>query len=138
MKLSMKRSRISKRQSGLNTDKLKGMWDKSKPRGAEGDDKEKKIRVFNQHSYNQKGKIKLDNETVVTYDYSKEEPITKVERGSIIDEKRKEFCLPKYPVLRGIMETAPVETDKNVEMDLFIIKSTNSALLWKDSEYQLQ
>ena len=136
MKLSMKRSRISKRQSGLNTDKLKGMWDKSKPKGTEGD--EKKIRVFNQHSYNQKGRIKLDNETVVTYDYSKEEPVTKVERGSTIQEKRKEFTLPKYPVLRGIMETAPIETDKHAEMDLFIVKSTNSALLWKDNEYQLQ
>lgn len=93
--------------------------------------REKKVRMFNRATH-AKGKIKLDDETWVDYDYSREYPVVKLNQ-----EKRKinhkEFIMDKFPKFRFV-------SDRDLtlnHMDFYIIPDSDHAYLTKDKQKEL-
>lgn len=117
-----------RRNRSYHNQQLKDVWNQRS---------EKKLRVFNQQSNNIKGKIKIDGCTFVEYDYSGDQSKTvlrKKDQFNHIDKDK--FELPKYPVLRKIVTEIPKNTDYLHEMDLFLMKDLDEALLWKNQRFE--
>lgn len=135
----MQRSRIKKRQPKLSTSQL-ASWKNKISKNGSTDNKEKKVRIFNQYSSSSKGRIRLDAETWINYDYGRDYPVIKLHKkgGGEEKQKKEEFSLPKYPTLHSIIEeTVPkVEEDQLREMDLFLIKDLNQGLVWKNHNFE--
>jgi len=135
----MQRSRIRKRQPKLSNSQLASWKNKISKKGG-SELKEKKVRTFNHYSHSNKGRIRLDPDTWINYDYGREYPVIKLhKKGKGEEEKKKdEFTLGKYPTLHSIIEetTPKVDQDQLREMDLFIIRDLNQGLLWKNKNFE--
>ena len=93
-----------------------------------------KVRVF-KGSSNQ-GKIMIDQNTWVEYDYSKD-VATKVKTRNESKIQKDVFILPKYPILRTIRSELPDNTTESLkDMDLFIIKDIRECVLWNNNEFE--
>jgi len=126
-------------------DQMKKNWLQNGPTRTE---EERVVRRFNQSGQSAKGKIKMDKDTYVVYDYSKEYPITKLEHVSknktpengITDKKpehqQDEMKMSKFPVLTKIINGVPSADQKGGEMELILNRATNNAFLWKDNDFQ--
>lgn len=133
----MNRKRV---QPVVTTSQLKRVWTGAAGTAGAGtsDKQEKKVKIFNQHATSLKGKIKLDSDTYIEYDYSMEYPITKLHKKSNEDTVAKDtFELPRYPTLKEIVSEIPKNNDEALkEMDLFLMRDMNEALLWRSKEFE--
>jgi len=111
----------------LNDTQIKALW-ANKP--------VKKLRTFNHSNNNMHGKIVIDKHTVVEYDYSKDNPVTNIKKlNSTTDQSKNSFVIPKYPILKAIVEEIPKNND-NKEMELYLVKDMNQAVIWKNNEFE--
>lgn len=118
-------------QKPMSGKQLKSMWNQQMERP------KPKVRVFNQYVSNMKGKIKIDNNTYINYDYSGDYPKTSVQvkdQNNHID--RDKFEMPCYPKLKNVITEIPKNTKNLKEMDLFLMKDLDEALLWKGKEFE--
>lgn len=119
-----------KKSTQVNRNQLKKIWN-NKTTDVPVDNVERKVHIFNNITYQTKGKIIIDKNTWVDYDYSKEKP-TELQFNNIVDKET--FKLPKYPTLRGIRQDLP-ETTTLKDMDFYIIRDINEAILLKNNEF---
>ncbi|MEX0597582.1 MAG: hypothetical protein WD512_13910 [Candidatus Paceibacterota bacterium] len=134
---------IKKRTSNL--DQMKKSWVQNGPVRSE---EERVVRRFNQAGQSSKGRIKMDKDTYVIYDYSTEFPVVRLETPSsnssvkTVDDKSgfigEQVVISKFPVLsmisNGLMEDQ--SANKGEEMDLILNKSMGNAFLWKNGDFQ--
>tara|TARA_R100001163_G_C5027204_1_gene168439 strand:+ start:121 stop:543 length:423 start_codon:yes stop_codon:yes gene_type:complete len=136
----MNRSRRIKRP--LTAEELKKNWKVKKINSdlQSESQSDKKVRTYNQHSYGQKGKIKLDPTTWVEYDYTGDQPTTKIKKTDGSDgnvNKIDSFKLPKYPTLHSIVYKSPhTINEKMQQMDLYLIKNSDQAIMFKNGELE--
>jgi hypothetical protein len=137
-----------KKRTTNNLDQMKKSWVQNGPARSE---EERVVRRFNQASQSAKGRIKMDKDTYVIYDYSTEFPVSRLEtinkpsssssgvksadKNGIVGEQ---VVISKFPVLtmisNGLMED---QTEiKGEEMDLILNKSMGNAFLWKNGDFQ--
>jgi hypothetical protein len=122
---------------------MKKNWVQNGPTRTE---EERVVRRFNQSGQSAKGKIRMDRDTYVVYDYSKEFPVTKLEHVSdkgapeegmgATKSVTSDFKMPKFPVLTMIINGPPSVDQKSNDMDLILNRSMNNAFLWKDGDFQ--
>ena len=131
---------IKKRTNNL--DQMKKNWVQNGPARTE---EERIVRRFNQVGQSAKGRIKMDKDTYVIYDYSKEFPVSRLETNNkhekipnqhgVVGELN-DFKMPKFPVLTLISNGPPdVSAGSADEMDLVLNKSMNNAFLWKNGDF---
>ena len=97
---------------------------------------DKKVRVFNQHSNSLKGKIKISNNVHINYDYSGEYPRTVIHKKDKLNHIDKDkFELTSYPKLKTIITEIPKSKNQS-DMDLFLMRDIDEALLWKNNEFE--
>lgn len=119
-----------KKTTPLSDSQLKSLWttNNKNPQPV------KKLRTFNHSNNNTHGKIIIDKHTYVEYDYSKDLPVTLIKKNEHTHAKKDIFTLSKYPILKSIQTDIPHKTDTLKDMDLFLIKDINQAVLWKNNE----
>lgn len=105
-------------------------WQQSQP--------EKKVRHFNQSSDALQGKIILNHETWVEYNYEVQPPNLNL-KTSKTDEKSNnqstQLFLGKYPILRKIVNQIPKE-ESSREMDLYVIRDLPETVLWRNGNFE--
>lgn len=112
----------------LNSSQLNSVWNK---------DNGKNLRIFNQNNYQQKGKIVLDKHTWVSFDYTRDQPVTKLHKINQQDLHPKDtFDLPKYPCLKSITDEIPKDSATPKQMDLFLVRDLNQAFLWRNDQFE--
>ncbi len=137
-----------KKRTANNLDQMKKNWVQNGPARSE---EERVVRRFNQASQSAKGRIKMDKDTYVIYDYSSEFPVSRLESSSgsgsrvksadkngLFEEVNGMPMLSKFPVLSMISNGLSEDQSgvKAEEMDLILNKSMSNAFLWKNGDYQ--
>ena len=120
------------KSQALNDMQLKAAW-MNKPMNKPV----KKLRTFNQTSNSMHGKIVIDKNTVIEYDYTKETPVTNIKKLDKTKDQRETFIIPKYPILKSIVNEIPNGTNDNTkEMELYLVRDLNQAVIWKNNEFE--
>lgn len=98
----------------------------------------KKIRHFNQQTNSMQGKISLNHETWVEYDYGVHPPnlTLKTKNQKDKNQESSKLFLGKYPTLRKIVTEIPKHETHAREMDLYIIWDMEETLLWKNGSFE--
>jgi hypothetical protein len=131
-----------KKRNTNNLDQMKKSWVQNGPVRSE---EERVVRRFNQASQSTKGRIKMDKDTYVIYDYSTEFPVVRLEtpNSSVKSVNKNVFAgeqvvISKFPVLSMISNGLSEDQTENKgeEMDLILNKSMGNAFLWKNGDFQ--
>ncbi len=115
--------------------KLKSIW-KPPSTHSQQPEQSKKLRIFNQNNHLAKGKIIIDHETFVEYDYTQGHH-TKLHKKNINDKPVDKFTLPNYPTLKYITSDIPSDPQNLSDNDFIIVKDIDEILLWNNNELQL-
>lgn len=132
---------IRRRPNPNTLDQMKKNWVQNGPVKSE---EERIVRRFNQSGQSSKGRIKMDKDTYVVYDYGKEHPITRLEtpKDKLADKNdpavasNPDFKVSKFPILSMITNGPPPSDLKSTEMDLILNRSMNNAFLCKNGDFQ--
>jgi len=123
-----------KKRPVATTVQLKQMWRKDDPKPKA----ERVKRTFNNQSFNPKGKIMIDKNTWIDYNYQGDYPVHRISKADPNDHISKDnFELPKYPTLKSIVSKIPKDENKLKKMDLFIIRDVYDSLIWNGEEFEL-
>lgn len=131
-----------RRRPNSTLEQMKKNWVQNGPVKSE---EERIVRRFNQSGQSSKGRIKMDKDTYVIYDYGKEHPITRLENKltaknmvAATDQTpaNPDFKVSKFPVLSMITNGPPSSDLKSNDMDLIINRSMNNAFLCKNGDFQ--
>lgn len=123
-----------RRVTAVSKQKLKSTWKKEMEKKQEPVNRV--LRTYNKFaSHTPKGRIMIDKNTWIDYNYQGDFPVHKVSKTDK-HISRDNFDLPKYPVLKSIVRKVPQSTENLKEMDLFLIEDTMDAIIWNGEEFE--
>jgi len=124
---------------------------------------DKQIRHFNQSSSQGRGKIVINPETWVEYDYNVHPPnmvlknkASQTDSNQQPEPPKETFTIGKYPILRKIVDQMPKESthkesthkesthkesthkeSTHKDMDLYLVRNMEATFLWKNGGFEI-